>query len=217
MGGAEEKVTQVPFVNLLLNYIYLSTIIDFIVILIQQLHLINSQSFSLYIHMFIQLPMLASPSAAATTEPSSSIKPLLRRRATVAGDHQSATNLPSLIWKPVDSQRQIPFLSNSAENGAGRGEGKYQLESGSLGSFLRPPAQRRHSDITNNSSLMHYKNVKRLVEQTQRGRLPAIQPHPTHPHMMGVTGQTPLPLPVGLPPKLCQYINEIWQKHSRTL
>ncbi len=124
--------------------------------------------------------------------------------------HTPNLNLPSLIWKPFDSQREVSQLSNSNQTNLSRGNMEHKLKSSSVGLF---PHSRHNSDglLSGSNPVTHYRNVKRLVEGGRH--FPPVNNQP-RPHI-GVAGRMPHPpLPAGMPPKLCQYITEIWQKHS---
>ena len=170
-----------------------------------------------YIHKIIlmypfpQFPSLTSPSMSVhSSDARTSARPLMSGRDR---DHTPSLNLPSLIWKPFDSQREIPPLSNNSHtNSNGRGNTERKLKSNSLGLFPPPKLSRHNSDgvLGGNNPVVHYKNVKRLVEGGRPFPPVNNQPRP----QMGVASRMPHPpLPAGMPPKLCRYISEIWQRH----
>lgn len=121
---------------------------------------------------------------------------------------ESSIQLPSLIWKPPDTQRDLPILATPTKGGVA------PLESASVGMFLGESLERRkHTEAVAISN--HYKNIKKLVEDQKRFP-PLAPPRPTRPcHLVGVAAAPPT-LPPGLPPQLSQYISKIWHKHSNT-
>lgn len=158
----------------------------------------------------VQLPLLGSSSAAVLPPgpPTSTIRP-------IRGADKSI-QLPSLTWKPTDSQREIPLLAPPPRGSGSRADMSSHLESASVGMFVSESMQRRrHSEsIGISNHLVHYKNIKKLVEDQKR--FATLQPRPPR-SQVGVAGHhAPPSLPPGLPPQLSQYINKIWHKHSGT-
>ena len=117
--------------------------------------------------------------------------------SSLPSSNKDHTHLPTLIWKPTDSQQQIPFQPP-------------QFKLPNFNEGYRTHRERRHIDVAaeSPSSLKHYRQVKGLVESHRR-----LSTHSRPFPQMHVIGRPPPPIPAGLPPQLSRYISEIWQKH----